>query len=181
GHLGRGDVHESDSHGTSHGHLAADSAADAVASVPQCQRRRPQGDLRVSPDRPTSRQPRAGRAAPRCDDHELRCVMLSIVLFLGLRALHVLLAATWIGSTIFISTLLTPAVAASGSSGGQVMMNINRRGITAYMGALGALTILTGLYLLWRFAGGFGAICHPHPGIALGLSRRVRHPPRRRC
>jgi len=95
--------------------------------------------------------------------------MLSIVLFLGLRALHVLLAATWIGSTIFISTLLTPAVAASGSSGGHVMMNINRRGITAYMGALGALTILTGLYLLWRFAGGFGAIGDTHAGIAFGI------------
>lgn len=92
--------------------------------------------------------------------------MLSIFLFLGLRALHVLLAATWIGSTIFISTLLAPAVDASGASGGQVMMHINRRGITAYMGGLGAMTIVTGLYLLWHFAGGFGSITASHAGIA---------------
>lgn len=95
--------------------------------------------------------------------------MMSLVLFLGLRALHVLLAATWIGSTIFISTLLSPAVDASGASGGQVMMNINRRGITAYMGALGVMTIITGLYLLWHFAGSFASITASHAGIAFGI------------
>jgi hypothetical protein len=95
--------------------------------------------------------------------------MMSLFLFLGLRALHVLLAATWIGSTIFISTLLAPAVDASGSSGGQVMMNINRRGITAYMGALGGLTIVTGLYLLWHFAGSLGSVTASHAGIAFGV------------
>jgi ABC-type transport system involved in multi-copper enzyme maturation permease subunit len=95
--------------------------------------------------------------------------MMSVLLFLGFRALHVLLAATWIGSTIFISMLLTPAVDASGSSGGLVMMNIDRRGITAYMGVLGGMTIVTGLYLLWHFAGGFGAITATHAGIAFGI------------
>ena len=95
--------------------------------------------------------------------------MVSVFLFLGLRALHVLLAATWIGSTIFITTLLDPAVDASGASGGQVMMNINRRGITAYMATLGAMTIVTGLYLLWHFAGSFGSITASHAGIAFGI------------
>ena len=94
---------------------------------------------------------------------------MSLFLFLGLRALHVLLAATWIGSTIFISTLLAPAVDASGTSGGQVMMNINRRGITAYMGALGGMTIVTGLYLLWHFAGSFASIPSSHAGIAFAI------------
>ena len=94
---------------------------------------------------------------------------MSLFLFLGLRALHVLLAATWIGSTIFISTLLTPAVDASGPSGSQVMMNINRRGISAYMGVLGAMTIVTGVYLLWHFAGSFGSITASHAGIAFGI------------
>jgi hypothetical protein len=95
--------------------------------------------------------------------------MVSVFLFLGLRALHVLLAATWIGSTIFITTLLDPAVDASGPSGGQVMMNINRRGITAYMATLGAMTVVTGLYLLWHFAGSFGSITESHAGIAFGI------------
>jgi hypothetical protein len=94
--------------------------------------------------------------------------MMSLFLFLGVRALHVLLAATWIGSTIFVTTLLAPAVDASGASGGHVMMNINRRGITAYMGVLGGMTIITGVYLLWHFAGSFGSITASHAGIAFG-------------
>jgi uncharacterized membrane protein len=94
---------------------------------------------------------------------------MNVFVFLGLRALHVLVAATWIGSTIFISTLLTPAVDASGPSGGQVMMNINRRGIGVYMSLLGVMTVLSGIYLLWHFAGGFGSVGDTRAGIAFGI------------
>jgi hypothetical protein len=37
------------------------------------------------------------------------------------------------------------------------------------MGALGAMTIVTGLYLLWHFAGGFGSITASHAGLAFGI------------
>ena len=93
---------------------------------------------------------------------------MNLIFFLGLRAIHVLVAATWIGSTIFVSTLLTPAVDASGASGGQVMLNMNRRGLTIYMSVLGTLTVMTGLYLLWHFAGGFGSVGDTHAGVAFG-------------
>ena len=92
------------------------------------------------------------------------------MVFLSVRVLHVVMAAVWIGSTVFVSTLLVPAIEASGPSGGQVMMRISKRGINAYMGVLGGTTALTGLYLLWRFLGGFagefGAIEWSHAAIA---------------
>ena len=94
---------------------------------------------------------------------------MNVMVFLGLRALHVLVAALWIGSTIFISQLLVPAVKISGPAGGQVMMSINRRGLGVYMSILGAMTVVTGLYLLWHFAGGFGAVGETHAGIAFAI------------
>jgi hypothetical protein len=96
--------------------------------------------------------------------------IMNPVVFLSLRALHVLVAAVWIGSTIFISSLLVPAVDASGLSGGQVMMRMNRRGLATYMTVLGATTVLTGVYLLWRFTGGFDpAVGATHAGLAFGI------------
>ena len=96
--------------------------------------------------------------------------MGALLVFLGLRALHVLLAAIWIGSTVFVSYLLMPAMEQSGPAGGQVMMKINARGLTTYMAVLGGTTVLTGLYLYWRFTGGFGAdVSSTHAGIAFGV------------
>jgi hypothetical protein len=63
-----------------------------------------------------------------------------------------------------------PAVDAAGPSGGQVMMRINRRGLTTYMSVLGATTLLTGLYLFWRFTGGFDpGVATTHAGLAFGV------------
>jgi len=37
------------------------------------------------------------------------------------------------------------------------------------MGVLGDMTIITGVYLLWHFAGSFGSITASHAGIAFGI------------
>ena len=94
---------------------------------------------------------------------------MSAMVFVGVRVLHVVMAAIWFGSTVFVSTLLTPVVEASGPSGGQVMMGISKRGINAYMGVLGGTTVLTGVFLLWRFLGGFGAIGSSHAALAFTI------------
>lgn len=95
---------------------------------------------------------------------------MNVLLFLALRAVHVLLAGLWIGSTVFVAAMLSPAVDASGPSGGQVMMGLNRRGFATYMSAIGAMTVLTGAYLLWRFTGGFDpSVAATHAGLAFGL------------
>jgi uncharacterized membrane protein len=93
--------------------------------------------------------------------------MMTIV-FLVLRALHVLLAAIWIGSTVFVSKMLTPAIESSGPAGGQVMMRMNR-GLTAFMAGVAATTVATGIYLLWHFTGGFDpGVVATHAGMAFG-------------
>jgi hypothetical protein len=95
---------------------------------------------------------------------------MSTVLFLTLRVVHVLLAAVWIGATVFTSFLLMPAVEAAGPAGGQVMIGLNRKGMSAFFGATGGITVLTGIYLFWRFTGGFDPeISGSHAGIAFSI------------
>jgi uncharacterized membrane protein len=86
------------------------------------------------------------------------------VLFLSLRILHVLLAAIWIGSTVFIQVMLMPAIRESGPTGGQIMVRLTRRGLPAYMASIGGVTVLTGFYLFWRFTGGFSPEVSSSPG-----------------
>lgn len=96
--------------------------------------------------------------------------MLNTLTFLALRVVHVLFAATWIGTTVFTSLVLMPAVDRSGPSGGQVMARMDRRGFHTYMATLAGTTVLTGLYLIWRFMGGFDlAVAATHAGIAFGI------------
>lgn len=95
---------------------------------------------------------------------------MSTVLFLTLRVVHVLLAAVWIGATVFTSFLLMPAVEAAGPAGGQVMIGLNRKGMSAFFGATGGVTVLTGIYLFWRFTDGFAPeISGGHAGIAFSI------------
>ncbi|HZP47054.1 MAG TPA: hypothetical protein VFB07_00870 [Vicinamibacterales bacterium] len=95
---------------------------------------------------------------------------MNSTLFLVFRAVHVAAAAVWIGSHIFSTFMLVPAIDAAGPSGGQVMMRINQRGIVAYMLSVALLTLVTGLALFWRFTGGFDpAVAATHAGIAFGF------------
>jgi uncharacterized membrane protein len=100
--------------------------------------------------------------------------MMQTLLFLALRATHVLCAAVWIGSTAYISLLLTPAVEDAGPVGGQIMMRLDRRGLHTYMAVVAMTTIASGAYLLWRFTGGFDpGVVATHAGMAFatgGLS-----------
>ena len=113
-------------------------------------------------------QPCARRAAAGCHrGHALRFPMMQTLLFLALRATHVLCAAVWIGSTVYISLLLTPAVEDAGPVGGQIMMRLDRRGLHTYMAVMAMTTIASGAYLLWRFTGGFDpGVVATHAGMA---------------
>lgn len=95
---------------------------------------------------------------------------MSTTLFLILRVLHVLLAAIWIGATVFMTFLVMPVLEASGPAGGQVMMGLNRKGITTFFAVLGGTTVVTGIYLFWRFTGGFDPeISRSDAGMAFGI------------
>jgi hypothetical protein len=95
---------------------------------------------------------------------------MGTVLFLSMRALHVLLAAAWVGATIFTTFMLMPVIEGSGPLGGQIMQSLERKGMTAFFAALGGITVLTGIYLYWRFTGGFDPeVSRSNAGMAFGV------------
>jgi hypothetical protein len=95
---------------------------------------------------------------------------MGTALFLSLRAAHVLLAAVWVGATVFTSILLMPVIEGSGPIGGQLMQNLEKKGMTAFFAAMGGTTVLTGIYLYWRFTGGFDpTVSSSHAGMAFGI------------
>ncbi len=65
----------------------------------------------------------------------------STLLFLGIRALHVLLAATWLGGVGFMVFFVMPALKETGPGAAPMMSAIARRGLR--------------IYLYWRLTGRF--------------------------
>src|SRR4051812_6244487 len=95
---------------------------------------------------------------------------MGTLLFLTLRAAHVLLAAIWLGATVFTSVLLMPVIEGSGPTGGQIMSALERKGMTPLFASIGGTTVLTGFYLFWHFTGGFDPeISRTHAGMAFGV------------
>lgn len=90
--------------------------------------------------------------------------------FVVLRGAHVLLAAFWAGTLFFAVIFLDPSVREAGPEGGKVMQILLRRGYLGAMLTVGALTVLSGIYLLWRISGGFGA---PYMGSLGGILASV--------
>lgn len=81
--------------------------------------------------------------------------MSATLLFLVLRAAHVLIAALWIGGVALSTFYIFPALEESGPAAGPVMGALLRRKLPVYMASIGGTTILTGFYLYYRFTGGF--------------------------
>ena len=91
------------------------------------------------------------------------------LVFLVLRASHVLLAAVWVGSTAFTVFFVMPAFKDLGSAGGPMMGAIARKGLNAFMAVLGGLTVVSGFYLYWRLTGGFDpALSATHGAMVFG-------------
>jgi hypothetical protein len=76
-------------------------------------------------------------------------------LFLTIRVLHILLAATWFGAAIAMIFFVVPAIKEAKGAGGAVMAGVQRRKYPAIMQSIAGLTVLTGFYLYYRFTGGF--------------------------
>ncbi len=79
----------------------------------------------------------------------------STVIFLALRAAHVLLAAIWVGAVFFTTFFLMPSLAESGPAAGPVMGALMRRRLHVVMSSIAGTTVLTGFYLYYRLTGGF--------------------------
>jgi len=87
-----------------------------------------------------------------------------------LRFAHVLCGVFWAGALMFVVVFLEPSVRASGPEGAKVMRALIQRNYLNVIPILGAITILSGLWLLWIVSGGFsGAWFKSGAGTTLTL------------
>ena len=95
---------------------------------------------------------------------------MAVLTFLSIRAAHVLVAAIWMGSSAFAALMLMPAVDSAGAAGGLVMQRLDRRGFHIYMTLVSLTTLASGVYLLWRFTGGFDtSVMTSREGLTFGV------------
>jgi len=74
---------------------------------------------------------------------------------LVLRLVHILGGIFWVGSLIFTSFFLMPALRSSPAVAGQVMAGLQRRRLFTLLPIVALLTIVSGLRLLWIVSVGF--------------------------
>lgn len=90
--------------------------------------------------------------------------------FLIFRAVHVLLAALWLGTSFMLVAFVMPALRDIGPGGGHFMQTLQRRKLHAFMALASILTVLTGLWLYWRFTTGLDEDVILSPGgLAFGI------------
>lgn len=77
------------------------------------------------------------------------------LLFLAMRLVHILCGVFWAGTLIFMAVFLTPALRDAGPGGAPVVLGLQRRRLLDIMPLVAGLTVLSGLWLLWRVSGGF--------------------------
>jgi len=78
-----------------------------------------------------------------------------IQMFLVVRVFHVLFGAAWLGAAVFNAFFLMPAMQEAGPDAGKVMAALMRRKLPTFVASISGLTVLSGLYLYWRFTNGF--------------------------
>ncbi len=90
--------------------------------------------------------------------------------YLAIRALHVLAGAFWLGATVFAAWWVMPSMQDAGPDAVKVMQGMQRRGIMALFPILAGVTVLTGLWLFWRYTGHFSPeVSRSHAGMAFGF------------
>jgi hypothetical protein len=76
---------------------------------------------------------------------------------LVLRAVHVLGGIFWVGSAVFTTLFLVPALATAGPAAGQIMTAMRQRGLMTVLPLVALLTMASGLRLMWIMSRGFSA------------------------
>ncbi|MGH8125079.1 MAG: hypothetical protein ACREPK_04450 [Rhodanobacteraceae bacterium] len=90
--------------------------------------------------------------------------------YAGIRVLHILFAALWVGTTVFLTLYVSPAIRSLGPRGAPVMAELMRRRMGAFIASASLLTVLSGLWMYWVFTNGFSAQAMGHgAGLALGI------------
>jgi hypothetical protein len=73
------------------------------------------------------------------------------------RVIHVLCGVLWVGSMFFLVIFLGPALGDLGPDAGKVMAALMKRKLMVFTPVVATLSVLSGIYLYWRVAAGFGA------------------------
>jgi uncharacterized membrane protein len=76
---------------------------------------------------------------------------------LALRVIHILGGILWLGSALFMSLFLVPALTSPGVNGGQVFAALQKRRLFNVLPLVALLTIASGLRLMWITSGGYSA------------------------
>jgi uncharacterized membrane protein len=85
-------------------------------------------------------------------------------LYLTARALHVLLGAIWVGTVFFFAYFLAPSMAEAGPDAAKVMAGLVKRRFLNVLPVIALTAIALGLWLYWRFTGGFDPAQSGTPG-----------------
>lgn len=86
-----------------------------------------------------------------------------------LRIVHIGLGVFWAGAMFFFVIWLEPSLRALGPAGGQVMVQLTRRGYLTWMPVIAALTVLSGLTLYWLVGRGDPTWMTSTFGMTLGV------------
>jgi uncharacterized membrane protein len=95
----------------------------------------------------------------------------STVEILVLRLIHVLGGVFWVGSGLFTSLFLAPAMTEAGPAAGTIMASMQRRKMFVVIPVVALLTIFSGLRLMWLTSAGFaGAYFHTGTGATFATA-----------
>ena len=91
-------------------------------------------------------------------------------LIIVFRLLHIVAAALWVGTAVFVQFILVPAIEEAGPGAAMVMPVLARRGLMTFLPLLALTTTLSGLGLFWKVGGGeFGHFMGTPTGISLSV------------
>jgi hypothetical protein len=90
-------------------------------------------------------------------------------MYLIIRVLHVAGGALWFGFIIFVAFFLTPSLQEAGPDGAKVMAGLERRKLVVVIPVIATVTILSGIWLFWRYTAGFNAeVSRTHTAMTFG-------------
>ena len=86
------------------------------------------------------------------------------------RVVHVTLGVFWAGTMVFNAVFLFPALRDAGPDGAKVGVGLMKRNFMVTVPVVAILTLLSGLYLLWKASAGFApAYMGSAPGMAYSI------------
>lgn len=92
------------------------------------------------------------------------------LVMVALRLFHIVAGVLWVGTAVFVTFILVPAIEDAGPAGIGVMPALGRRGLMTFLPLLALITTLSGLGLFWRVSGADqGRFLGTPTGVALSV------------